>query len=650
MRDCHLAILGKTIIAVISLLTVTLLVNASTKQLAQSGPEATTRTQQPRVPADPRRWPPSNTSDDLARQKSLKAKQAKALKHLNQLVDEATSIVDAAARSRILARVSDALWPYDEARARILFRLAFDQAINVPKSDETINLSRPICGLVRAEIARLLSTKDPKFAAELVASSARETSCDYGPRERSSSSHPRSELLADTALSIVDNDPPGAYRLGLASLEQGITLHVGDLLNRLFSRDRRLGEQLLSSCIARITNEDVDALEIHNVAYFLFGDEISIDRQQRTAAKVEEQADLKRAFGKELLEAALIATDRFVRKIEAQQEGKANPHDRASDPGIQEVWTRAADIQELAGSYYSTMLNVLEGLRRYDPDKLPAAQGLMDRLGRWMDPLDLEHMLVFYDNGDTPESLVAEAETKNDPSQKQELYELAAELAQQKGDNARALELAAKIEDQDRRNYLTDGLWLNRAARVSGDKLDEVHAIIEKMARPEGRLRALIELAYRISPSDEGQKAAAISLLDEAQRLLMTCSPSLRQAQTMMELARLYAQVDPTLGFDAAARAIAMVNSTPDPPVADKTRWQFAPGVTPSDPITLFASDTRLFETLARLDYDRTMQLAERFNNPAVGIAAQLSAIRTALPPHGAGSGGKNQVVTPEDF
>ncbi len=210
-------------------------------------------------------------------------------------------------------------------------------------------------------------------------------------------------------------------------------------------------------------------------------------------------------------------------KIETQQHGKAKADERVTDPGLQQVWTREADVKELAASYYSMMLNLLEGVRSYDSDKLPGAQALLQRLGRWMDPVDREHMLIFYDNSDTPESLVAEAETTIDAGQKRELYELASELAQQKGDETKALALAAKIDDEEKRNYFTDGVWLNRAFQATNKQnFDEAHTFIKMLTRPEGRLRALIELAQRIPPTSDSQRKEAVALLDEAQTLVMT--------------------------------------------------------------------------------------------------------------------------------
>jgi hypothetical protein len=569
---------------------------------------------------------------DNERQKAFREIQSDALKRLNQLADDASLIGDTSARSRLMARVANVLWSYDETRARLLLRFAFDRAIDIPKPDDDAKEKRLTCGLVRAEVTKILSEHDAKSASELILNSTDEA-CDYGPRNRASSEHPRSELSSSTALSVVTNDPELAYRLGSMSLQDGITSHIGELLNKLSAKDEKLAKQLLSDCLDRISRKDVNALEVLDVALFLFGDEISPDRNQRAQAKPEEKAEFKAAFATKLLNAALVATDRFVSKIERQQT-KQGANERVSDPEIQQVWTSVADIKELAASYYSMLSDVQEGVRRYDSENLPRTQLLLERLGRWMDPVDRQHMLVFYDNGDTPESLVDEAVKTTNPGQRRELYELASQLAQQKGDETKALELAAKINDEDRRKYLSDGFRLSRSLQAADKQdFDQAQQLAETITRPEMRLRALIDIAERITPTNETRKKEAAALLDKAQVLLSTASPSPQQARTMMELARVYAQADKETAFNVTTKAIDMVNSSSGLPDPEKTRWQFAPSMTFSDSLSIFGTDTRLFETLAKIDYARTLSLTRRFSDPVLVLAAQLSVIRTHLPP-----------------
>ena len=580
--------------------------------------------------ADPRCPDPAA---EAARQKAIQLKQANALKRLNALAGDADLIADPADRVRLLAKIASVLWNYDELRARSLFKLVYAQAINIPKSEDELFARRPTCGSVRVEISQLLRSLDARLAAQLASAGALE-SCDYGPRNRATSEDSRSEALTDVALAIVDGDAAGAYRLGIKSLETGIVFRTGDLITKLFATNPSLGEEFLNACLTRISVADVNGLEVHDLITFMFHEEVELDAKQRATANSDQNAELKKRFARKLLAAALAASDRLVSKIETQQRGREKPDEYISDPDVRKVWTRAATIQEMAASYYSMMLNVIEGVRRYDPDQLPAAQALIDRLGRWMDPLDRKHFLVFYGNGDTPESLAAEAESTRDPEQKKVLYEYAVDLAQQNEEDAKALAYAAKLDDPDLRQYFTDNVWMRKIAMTQAAQFADVDAFIEKIKGPEQRLGSLMMIAEQTTPTDAKQRTAYLARLDEAKQLALSGAPGRQQASLIMRLARLYAAVDPNRGFEETTKAIQIVNSAPEKPLADKTHWQFRPQpFNSTDPITVFFSDPRLFETLAKADYDRTMQLAATFSNPSLAITAELLALRTALPP-----------------
>jgi hypothetical protein len=564
--------------------------------------------------------------------KAAKESQSDALKRLNKLADDAQLIGDASARGRLLARIAKVLWTYDETRARFMFKFAFDRAVDIPKPDETKKEKQLTCGLVRTEIIRLWSEKDARSAAEQLLDGTSEKGCIYGPRNRANTEHPRSDLFATTAASIVRTDVDLAYRLGLMSLDDGITFHLTELLNNLALKDEKLANQLLSASIDRIAARDVNALEIVDVARFLFGDEVSAAPKQRAETKVDEKAAFKKAFGTKFLTAALAATDRFVSKIERQQR-KEGADDRVTDPEIQQVWNHDSGVKEVAASYDSMLLDIREAVRNYDPDKLGQTQSLLARVGHWMSPVDQEHMLVFYDNGDTPESLAAEAEKASDAGQKSELYDLAAQLAQQKGDDTKALELAAKIDDEAKRTTLSDGFRMTRAFQAA-DKQDfaEARQLVEMIKRSDMRLNALLIIAERITQTGGTNKKEAAAWLADAQILLNTAPAGAQKAYQMMAVARAYAQIDAETAFKTTARAIEIVNGLSGPTSGDISQWQFLRN-NPSDPLSVFGSDTRLFESLARIDYVRTLGLAGRFNDPALVVASQLSVVRMNLPP-----------------
>ena len=53
--------------------------------------------------------------------------------------------------------------------------------------------------------------------------------------------------------------------------------------------------------------------------------------------------------------------------------------------------------------------------------------------------------------------------------------------------------------------------------------------------------------------------------------------------------------------------------------------------VHPTDSISLFCTDLRVFEVLSRADYFQTLKLTQAFNDKALSLAAELAVIRTGL-------------------
>src|SRR5262249_12885867 len=127
-------------------------------------------------------------------------------------------------------------------------------------------------------------------------------------------------------------------------------------------------------------------------------------------------------------------------------------------------------------------------------------------------------------------------------------------------------------------------------------------------------------------------KKEAAAWLADAQLLLNSAPAGAQKAYKMLEVARAYTQIDAETAFNITTRAIDIVNGLSRQTVGDERQWQFLRN-NPSDPLSIFGSDRGLFESLARIDYDRTMTVAGRFNDPALVIATQLLVVRTNLPP-----------------
>ena len=573
-----------------------------------------------------RNSPPDTRQNGQSQRSEERRIQRDAVRRLSKIVDEAKQIGDPAARVRVMARLADAIWKRDEARARDLFQRSYDDCDLIPlpsvSASPASDLSPQLtCGAVRSEIIRIVTARDPELAHRLVADIAQDNNCSFGPRDRNTYESARAILLTQTALALLPKDPDTVASLGRQSLRDGIVYSFSELLTKLKESNAQLADDLTSAAIARIKSLDVNPLEINTLAGYLLVNDSSPSSEKRPA---ENRSDEKAAIAASFLDSALAATDRFVNRVERKDEAVA--------PGA-DVFSESAPTSEMAASFFVVLTDLLPSFERHHPERLASARALIEKLGHWMNPIERAHMFVFYDNGDTPEGLVAEAETTPEPKSKDELYNLAASLADLKGNSDQALSIAAKISDPERRSDAIDGVWMNRIVKAGNDgKYAEAQELVSKIATPERRLMEMLLIIRRASQT--GHRTQITSWLDKTAALLSQsyAAPSPEQAEMLMEIAREYVRADAGRGFTAMRNAIDAINAAAGQPVDADTRRRFGRPVMPTDPLSLFGSEMSAFESLARTDYFRSLQLAKSFNDRSLAIVAQLAVVRTALP------------------
>jgi hypothetical protein len=551
-----------------------------------------------------------------------------AVRRLAKLIDEAQQIEDAAARARVMARLADTMWEHDEAHARDLFQKSYDDCRLIPtpsasEPSESDLTPRLTCGTVRSEIVRIVTARDPELAHRLVADIRQDNKCSFGPRDRNTSESARAMLLTQAALALVPKDPVTAASLGRQSLDDGIVYSIPELLRKLKVSDARLADDLTSAAITRIANDDINALELVTMGRYLFRDGASGPSGDKSADGGTDDAI---APAVRFLDAALAATNRFVKALERKDKAVAPDRD---------VFSEAAPVSERAASFFSALTELLPAFEQHHPTRLLSARALIERLGNWMDPIERDHMFVFYDNGDTPESLVAEAEASTEVKSRDELYFLAASLADLKGDTDKAFSIASKIGAPERRDETIDDLRDNQVIKaVSEAKYVEARGLASQIKKPEHRIREMWFISMRAAYAGRG--AQIIPLLDETTDLLLQTSPSYspEQADMLMEIARVYVKADLGRGKTAMKNAIDAINAAAGKPLDAATRRRFGRPVTPVDPLSLFGSDMSAFESLARADYFHSLRLAKSFNDRSLTIVAQLAVVRTALSTH----------------
>jgi tetratricopeptide (TPR) repeat protein len=566
-------------------------------------------------------------SAEAQRNEAQLAQKKDALKRMELLIGQVAKIDDATTRAQVEAQFANELWSRDEARARKLFQKAYDDSILIPAPTERDGfLLTPSCGSVRSKIVQSLMSHDPEFAYRLVIDSSSQTACYFGPKEQNAYESMHAVLLVQIASALVSKNPVAAANLARQSLQEGIVFLIPDLLTRLEAVDAKLSASLLNAAVDRIAEEDVYPLEILTMSSYFFEDNPS--QQSNGGTEKKSRAEEKRAVAIRFLNATLSASNRFVSKLEQISESK-DQRSNAFDPLGS---TGGLSLDDWASSLYQSLTESLPAFEHYDRERLAEANALVERASRLMDPISRKHFLIFYDNGDTPEGLVAEAEASNDPAAKDELFQLGAELAIQKQKYDLAQAIASRINKLEKRNETLDSVWTELVSNaLQAQRYQEIEGLVERISLPERQVMELLMVATQLQQS--GHKTQAIEFLDKTAASLrqIGSTPAPEQAEVWMELARVYTRADIARGFENMKTAIEIINAVKDMPVDQKMRRRYGRPVTLTDPLSLYGSDLSAFKTLAQSDYVQALNLAQRFHDPALSITAQFAVVQVRL-------------------
>src|SRR5262249_14333935 len=130
------------------------------------------------------------------------------------------------------------------------------------------------------------------------------------------------------------------------------------------------------------------------------------------------------------------------------------------------------------------------------------------------DPFERAHTFVFYDNADTPESLVAEAEASAEAQSRDKLYDLAASLAYFKGDTDKAFSIASRISAPERRDESIDSFRsIQIVEALKEAKYVEARELASRIKIPEHRIMEMLFISERAAHGGHG--AQIIPLLEE---------------------------------------------------------------------------------------------------------------------------------------
>lgn len=527
-------------------------------------------------------------------------------------VERAKNYKEAGARVLVWAAASDALWDFDPAKSRDLLRQAYthsDRASAVANEGEspavTAVRTTALQGRLRAEVLGVAQRRDPALVAELLAARGRKEdhkellSLHQDPLVFGSSSFQK-RSLAQLAAKIARTDPARAVEYAADSLGYGVPQEIQEVFRTLISTDLKYARELFE----RATQ--VYAADSSPNLY----DTLFLLSYLRLLPQPETDTRLARSF--------LSAAFKRAQQVHEQSLSGAN----ANNAGL-----RNALFQNL------NQLHVF--FRIYWPEKAGEVWSLSKQLSSDMRPEEIaaEDLFPTETSRNDPDEIISRAGSQKDEDNRDALYFQAALTLSKQSEHERALSVAGRARDGEKRQTVVNHIRRAMAQHlIKKGELNDALRVIEKIETPEERADATLMLVNAARKKKD--IVLATGVLVETQKFLSKQPGSVPNARSYLWLASTYSSIDPQAGFEMMSAAVKLANSArglndvrSEPKLMQlggASRYAIQLGDTKGD----FSAG---FQTLARADFTRTISIAEGFENELLRGISIITAATSIL-------------------
>jgi hypothetical protein len=616
--------------------------------------------QQPAGPAAkknnaPKR-PAAAEADPLA-----ETRRASAISLVNALAEDARAFRDPLLRARTQARVADALWETERESARELFRRAWEAAEAADRENERLTeaerraradargsaAARELPSM-RREVLRLASRRDRALGEEFLAALEESRKQEAAPppagttpaataapaAQRFNPDNPPPEMAQRLTLArqlLDDGDVERALQFASPALYPVNTLGM-NFLDALRPRDAAAADRLYASLLPRAAADpSTDANTVSLLASYVLTPNLYItvardgnSHTRRWASDNAPPADLDPRLRVAFLNAASAI---LLRPPAAPEQDQTS----AGRVGTYVIIARLAPVFEQHAHASAPLLRARQSLLMQDTP---------ERNRRPDDPLLTRGLVPEDPNRDHVQEALNQLERARDAGERDRLYFQAAMAAlgrdgQRGGDEARARELAGKIEDVDTRRQIFAFIAF-RAVQdaVRGKRGEDAlrHARSDELTRVQ-RAWGLTEAARLLAKEQPGAAVEALDAAAEEARRIDESSPD--RVRALVAVATQLHQLDRARTWDLMAEVAKSSNALPafsgeDGEMTIRVEFKGGGAMTSNSSIESF--DLRgIFTSLARDDFDRAAALAKTFKGESARAVATLAVARAAL-------------------
>ena len=557
-----------------------------------------------------------------------------AVSQLHSLVQAANEIDNITERVRVMAEIGDAFWPVDPEYARTMLVRSFKEIDKLSTGSENdperlASQKRALRRLVMTRIAK----HEPHLANQLLHDSANEPlTADEKAMQQQGVATPNADALLSMAESLLATDPKRAATIAAYSLQDGLSQRLRLFLMRLLSKDSAAADGLVRTAIAQSSTQHpgrlFDVMTLWDYAYqpsdFYFNGILLI---RGTAPRQGTPQDLKRSV-------LAFAVTAIVENLQLIPTNAESPQDRNAAhtqlgalhsvirqvlPSMQADWPRGtADLQQAIVRVEQELKNIGQTAPTRPPfpdpeSSKPAIDDLLEKA-----------------------AAASQGEARDD------LYLAATFRLFQTRHFETGKEIAAKIDDQERRAMILEPLNF----RLTGDlieknRLQEALNIANELKTPELRIASLARVGRAFIESGDSQ--TGLQTLDAAQSVASKADPSVEVSAATMRIAAVFAKGNPIRSAGALNLAIQILNKAKQDDIAwgimapapyDEAlslTWKNASAGGIRSINATFPRNGDFAELLSKLEFNEAISIAKSVNKKALSLMAQATVCRTAI-------------------
>jgi hypothetical protein len=221
------------------------------------------------------------------------------------------------------------------------------------------------------------------------------------------------------------------------------------------------------------------------------------------------------------------------------------------------------------------------------------------------------------------------------PALQDQIYWSAMMKALNSGEVTKARQIASDLPDpESRRQMLAQIDRMQMRASVDADKLASIQQELGRMRRDEERIQLLFYVATSIGASD---RKAALGLVNQAAEIVNSMKPGRSQLEAQLTLATVYCSLNSDRGFTIMESLLPRLNEL----VAAATtldrvennyfsdgEWNMSSNGAVGALLTRLAHNAGSF---ARMDFDRSVALANQFERNEIRLMAQLKIAQSVI-------------------